>query len=56
MNVIIGKDEIESRKREEESKGEKAYKPESRNREISGALKAYAATVSSADKGAVRII
>ena len=56
INVIIGGDELESRKREEESKGVKAYKPESRKREISGALRAYAVNVSSADNGAVRII
>lgn len=56
INVLITGNEFESRKKEEEKKGEKAYKPESREREISGALKAYAAIVSSADRGAVRII
>jgi dihydroxy-acid dehydratase len=33
-----------------------AYKPKNRNRMISKALKAYSNLVSSADKGAVRII
>jgi dihydroxy-acid dehydratase len=44
------------RQEEEDSKGDKAYKPEKRDRVISSALKAYAATVSSADLGAVRLI
>ena len=38
------------------SKGDKAFKPATRNRIISGALKAYAANVSSADLGAIRLI
>ena len=37
-------------------KGDKTYMPEARNRIIPSSLKAYAATVSSADLGAVRII
>jgi len=44
------------RKREEELKGDRAYKPEKRDRIISSALKAYAANVSSADMGAIRLI
>ncbi len=44
------------RRAEEESKGAGAFKPEKRNRIISSALKAYAANVSSADMGAVRLI
>jgi dihydroxy-acid dehydratase len=56
INVLIPDNEILVRKKEEELKGDKAYKPENRNRVISVALKAYAANVSSADTGAIRII
>jgi dihydroxy-acid dehydratase len=56
INLLIPGSELEDRRKEEEQKGQKAYLPGSRNREISTALKAYASIVSSADKGAVRII
>ena len=56
VNVLISDKELKIRKKEEESKGDKAYKPEKRNRIISSALKAYAALVSSADIGAIRLI
>jgi dihydroxy-acid dehydratase len=56
INVLLTDKELKIRKEEEESKGEMAYKPEKRNRIISSALKAYAANVSSADLGAVRLI
>jgi dihydroxy-acid dehydratase len=56
INVLISDEEFILRKKTEELKGNKAYKPEKRNREISSALKAYAANVSSADLGAIRII
>ncbi len=56
INVSLSETEILKRHKEEEAKGEMAYRPENRRREISTSLKAYAATVSSADKGAVRII
>jgi dihydroxy-acid dehydratase len=56
INVLIPDDELAERRTEEESKGSAAYKPLTRNRIISSALKAYAATVSSADKGAVRLV
>jgi dihydroxy-acid dehydratase len=56
INLMISDSEMESRRKEEESKGDKAFKPMTRNRVISSALKAYAANVSSADLGAVRII
>jgi dihydroxy-acid dehydratase len=39
-----------------EAKGKMAWKPAFRERVVSRALKAYAAMVSSADKGAVRIM
>ncbi len=56
INVDLTDEELEERRKEEESKGESAFKPQSRERNISTALKIYAAMVSSADKGAVRII
>ena len=43
------------RRKQEEEKGEAAFRP-CRDRSVSKALKAYAAFVSSADKGAVRMI
>ena len=56
INVLLSADELNLREKEEKLKGDKAYKPASRNREIPASLKAYAAMVSSADRGAVRII
>jgi dihydroxy-acid dehydratase len=56
INVLVSENELNERKNVEISRGNKAFKPESRNRMISGALKAYAANVSSADLGAIRLI
>lgn len=56
INVLLSADELNLREKEEKLKGDKAYKPASRNREIPSSLKAYAAMVSSADLGAVRIV
>jgi dihydroxy-acid dehydratase len=56
INILLSEEELKIRRKEEESKGDKAYKPETRHRIISSALKAYAATVSSADLGAIRLI
>jgi len=56
INVEISDEEISARKEDMLSKGKDAWKPTCREREISRALKAYAAMVSSADKGAVRLI
>jgi dihydroxy-acid dehydratase len=56
INVALTAMELEARAEEEKKKGEKAYKPAARKREISVALKAYALLVSSADTGAVRMI
>ncbi|MDR2809120.1 MAG: dihydroxy-acid dehydratase [Tannerellaceae bacterium] len=55
INVRLSEAGLEARRREEESKGSKAFTP-NRNRTISRALRAYAGMVSSADKGAVRIV
>jgi dihydroxy-acid dehydratase len=56
INVLLSDEELQMRKEEEESKGDRAYLPKMRNRVISSALKAYAANVSSADLGAIRLI
>ena len=56
INVLISEEELNKRKAEEEAKEKNAYKPIGRQRKISKALKAYANLVSSADKGAVRLI
>jgi len=55
INLKISDEELHERRRQEEAKGEDAFRPQ-RVRKISKALKTYAAFVSSADKGAVRII
>jgi dihydroxy-acid dehydratase len=56
INLLISEDEMVKRRKAEEAKGTNAFRPAERNREISKALKAYASLVSSADKGAVRLI
>ena len=56
INVLLSDNELASRKKAEEERGNKAYTPKSRDRQISNALKAYAQLVTSADTGAVRQI
>ncbi len=56
IELIITEEELNTRKKTEEARGKMAYQPQTRNRVISKALKAYANLVASADKGAVRII
>ena len=56
IDVRLSGEEFAQRRREEEARGRKAYTPPVRERVVSKSLKAYAAMVSSADKGAVRII
>jgi dihydroxy-acid dehydratase len=56
INVKISDRELARRKAKEQERGKLAYTPALRKREVSKALKAYASMVSSADKGAVRII
>jgi dihydroxy-acid dehydratase len=56
INVLLSDEELQMRKEEEKLKGDRAYLPKMRNRVISSALKAYAANVSSADLGAIRLI
>ena len=56
INVRLSDEELQLRREEELSRGKMAFTPWVRKREVSKSLKAYAAMVSSADKGAVRII
>jgi dihydroxy-acid dehydratase len=56
INVLLSDKELQERRKKEEERGANAYKPGSRDRQISAALRAYAALVSSADTGAKRII
>jgi dihydroxy-acid dehydratase len=56
IELKISDSELKARKKAQEARGKKAYTPEKRNRVISNALKAFANLVSSADKGAVRMI
>jgi len=56
INVLLSDKEINSRHKEEEKRGASAFTPASRKREIPASLRAYALNVSSADKGAVRMI
>ncbi len=54
INLIITEDELEARRKKELDRGEEAFRPGTRERKITTALKAYASMVTSADKGAVR--
>lgn len=56
INVKLSDEELNARRDEELARGKDAFTPKDRNRVVSKALKAYASMVSSADKGAVRII
>lgn len=56
INVLISDEELAERRQAEEARGKDAFTPKDRNRVVSKSLRAYASLVSSADKGAVRII
>jgi dihydroxy-acid dehydratase len=56
INVRLSDEEIKLRREREIKKGPGAFKPAGRDRKISEALRAYAIHVSSADRGAVRVI
>lgn len=56
INVRLTDAELAIRREAEFAKGKDAFKPKDRNRVVSTALRAYASMVSSADKGAVRLI
>ena len=56
INVRISESELAARRKAMESKGEIAWKPVSRKRTVSQALKAYALMTTSAARGAIRDI
>lgn len=56
VNLVISDDELKHRRDKEMSKGAGAFRPVGRTRTVSDALKVYSSLVSSADKGAVRIL
>ncbi|GAA4258417.1 dihydroxy-acid dehydratase [Azospirillum formosense] len=54
INLALSDEELQRRRDAENAKGADAWKPASRNRVVSPALRAYAALTTSADRGAVR--
>lgn len=54
INVKLTDDELAARRKDEEARGKDAFTPVGRDRQVSKALRAYAAMVTSADKGGVR--
>ncbi len=54
IDIMISDDELATRRKAMEARGNKAFKPVSRDRQVSQALRAYAAMTTSADTGAVR--
>ena len=56
INLLVSEEELDKRRKAEEAKGNDAFKPGERKRNVSKALKAYASLVSSADRGAIRLI
>ena len=56
IRVLISDEELQARRENELARGADAFTPRNRDRYVSKALRAYAKMVSSADKGAVRII
>ena len=56
IDVLLSNEELERRRKKELEKGKDAFMPAPRDRQVSKALKAYASMVSSADRGAIRII
>lgn len=56
INIDVSDETLAERRKAEEAKGNKAFTTAPRDRNVSFALKNYALLVSSADKGAVRIL
>ncbi|NPU10471.1 dihydroxy-acid dehydratase [Bradyrhizobium sp. 83002] len=56
IHLAVSDAELAQRRAAMEAKGDRAWKPRTRARKVSTALKAYAAFASSAAKGAVRIV
>ncbi|MCM1400711.1 MAG: dihydroxy-acid dehydratase [Bacteroides sp.] len=55
ITLLVDDAELQKRRQQEEERGENAYTPHHRDRMVSRALKAYSASVTSADKGGVRL-
>ena len=56
IDVRLSPETLAERRAEEEKRGKDAFKPRTRSRQVSAALRAYASAVTSADKGGVRMI
>jgi dihydroxy-acid dehydratase len=56
IELQIDADEMARRRKDEEDRGARAYTPETRTRQVSKALRAYALLASSADDGAIRVL
>ncbi len=56
IGLAVAEDVLASRRQDMEAKGKAAWKPKTRNRKVSAALRAYAALTTSAARGAVRVI
>ena len=56
INVRLSDEELAARRAQEEALGKEAFTARDRDRNVSQALRAYAAMVTSADKGGVRVI
>ena len=56
IDVLVSDEELAARRAKELARGKDAFTPIDRDRQVSKALKAYASMVSSADRGAIRII
>jgi len=56
INVLLSDEALAERRKQEEAKGSKAFKAPKRERFVPKSLRAYASMVSSADKGAIRLI
>jgi dihydroxy-acid dehydratase len=56
INVLLTEEQLNQRRKNEESMGKNSFRPKNRVRPISNALKAYAKMVTSADTGAIRIV
>jgi len=56
ISLAVDETVLEVRRLAEEARGPEAFTPENRSRTVSGSLKIYAAHVSSADRGAIRVL
>lgn len=56
IELMVTAEELKERRNKEDARGKQGWQPGPRKRNISKALKAYASMVSSADKGAIRIV